>query len=133
MQETIEIKDSSEARLFLGERDASLRLLREALAIDVVARDSFIRISGEPDKVEVAAGLVSNVLKELRAYSPMVSLGSYIIVQDTGIGKPAKPWFPWASHAVEEFMRNNDRFEIDRSRQRYIVTNNPDGYLKRVR
>ena len=66
MQETIEIKDSGEARLFLGERDASLRLLREALAIDVVARDSFIRISGEPDKVEVAAGLVSNVLKELR-------------------------------------------------------------------
>jgi cephalosporin hydroxylase len=74
-----------------------------------------------------------HVLKELRAYSPMVSVGSYIIVQDTGIGRPAKPWFPWASHAVEEFMRNNDRFEIDRSRQRYIVTSNPDGFLKRVR
>ncbi len=75
-----------------------------------------------------------HVLAELRLYAPLVSPGSYLIVQDTGLWRPVEnPDRPWASHAVKEFLAENDAFEIDASRERYMITNNPDGYLRRIR
>lgn len=56
-----------------------------------------------------------------------------MIVQDTGFGEAARPGLQWASAAVELFMNMNSRFEIDRSRERFVMTNNPQGFLKRIR
>ena len=67
------------------------------------------------------------VAKELAAYAPLVSLGSYVIVQDTGIGEK------WPLAAIRDFMIGNSEFEIDRSRERLILTNSRSGYLKRVK
>ena len=76
-----------------------------------------------------------HVLDELRAYWEIVPIGSYIVVQDSVIGgHPIAPWRgpgPW--EAVEDFMKENDHFEIDKSRERFLLTNNPNGFLKRVR
>lgn len=75
-----------------------------------------------------------HVLAELRLYAPLVSRGSYLIVQDTGLWRPAEnPDKPWASDAVKEFLAENDTFAIDKTRERFMITNNPDGYLLRVR
>lgn len=72
-----------------------------------------------------------HVLAELRAYSPLVSPGSYAIVQDTGIWQPfSDP--TWASQGVREFLDTSEEFEADRGRERFLVTNNPSGYLKHV-
>jgi cephalosporin hydroxylase len=72
-----------------------------------------------------------HVLEELRAYWDLVPVGSYIIVQDSAInGQRAGPG-PW--EAVEAFMAENDHFEIDKSRERFLLTDNPNGFLKRVR
>jgi len=73
-----------------------------------------------------------HVQAELELYSPIVNRGSYIIVQDTGIWKPAPMKF-WGSEGVRRFLAENDAFVIDRKRERFIITNNPHGYLKRVR
>jgi len=35
--------------------------------------------------------------------------------------------------ATREFLRGNKEFVVDASRERYILTNNPEGYLKRIR
>ncbi len=67
MEETIHLTDSGEAKLFFGERDNNLRLLRDALSVNIVARDTFIKISGEEADVKVAGGIVSSVLSELRS------------------------------------------------------------------
>jgi cephalosporin hydroxylase len=65
-----------------------------------------------------------HVAAELEAYAPMVSLGSYLIVQDTLEG-PAE--------AIHEFLARNESFVIDRARERYPDTNSGSGYLRRVK
>lgn len=68
-----------------------------------------------------------HVLKEIKAYWPIIAKDSYLIVEDT--------WFRPGSggpyDAVEEFLKENDKFKIDKSKHRYITTNNPNGFLKR--
>lgn len=76
-----------------------------------------------------------HVLRELAAYAPLVSVGSYLIVQDTNLnGHPVDPAFgPGPMEALEEFLAGNPGFEPDRSRERLLFTMHPGGYLKRVR
>jgi len=76
-----------------------------------------------------------HVLKEMNLYSKFVTPGSYPIVQDTNInGHPVYPAFgPGPMEAVEEFLKNNREFEIDRSREKYMLTAYPSGFLKKIR
>lgn len=77
----------------------------------------------------------AHVADELRAYAPMVPVGSYLIVEDTNInGHPAAPTYgpgPW--EAVQEFLADDPGFEVDERCERYFLTQNPSGYLRRVR
>lgn len=75
-----------------------------------------------------------HVLAELRAYAPMVPLGSYLIVEDTNVnGHPAAPDHgPGPFEAVQEFLAGDPGFEPDRRCERYFLTQNPSGYLRRV-
>jgi cephalosporin hydroxylase len=67
-----------------------------------------------------------HVLKELELYSPLVSVGSYIIVHDTN--RRGKGPF----EAVREFLAKYKNFEIDRSKEKFFLTYSPSGYLKRI-
>ncbi len=73
-----------------------------------------------------------HVLAELDAYSPMVPVGSYLIVQDTG-GVLIQDPNPGPAQALEAFLAKDHRFEPDRNRERMLLTMHPKGYLKRVR
>lgn len=75
-----------------------------------------------------------HVLQELRLLSPYVSLGSYLIVEDTNInGHPAFPSFGEGPlEAVQEFLKTDTRFIVDESCEKFLMTFNPQGYLKRV-
>ena len=75
----------------------------------------------------------THVLNELCAYSPLVSMESYLIVEDTNAnGHPVLPQFgPGPKEAVEEFLTVNSNFVIDRSREKHFLTFNPCGYLRR--
>ncbi|MGA2532368.1 MAG: CmcI family methyltransferase [Candidatus Aminicenantales bacterium] len=75
-----------------------------------------------------------HVLAEMRAYAPLVTAGSYMIVQD-GIlsGHPVKDEMtggPW--EAIDEFLAGSDEFQVDRRRERLMFTYCPRGYLKRI-
>jgi cephalosporin hydroxylase len=82
-----------------------------------------------------------HVLQELKLYSPLVSVGSYIVVFDTAIELVApleknRPWGkgnnPWT--AAQEFMKGNTEFIVDREVEaRAGVTAAPGGWLRRVR
>jgi len=76
-----------------------------------------------------------HVLKEINLYSQFVTPGSYLIVQDTNInGHPVYPAFgPGPMEAVEEFLKNNRDYEVDRSREKFLLTAYPSGFLKRIR
>ncbi len=74
-----------------------------------------------------------HVLAELRAYAPMVSEGGYLIVEDTNLnGHPILPGIgPRAMEAVQEFVAEDERVEIDRDCEKFFLTFNPGGYLRR--
>jgi cephalosporin hydroxylase len=83
-----------------------------------------------------------HVLAELRAYAPLVTVGSYCAVFDTVVeDMPAelsnnRPWGPGNNPktAVWEFLKSHPEFEIDRDiHTKLLITVAPDGYLKRVR
>ena len=83
-----------------------------------------------------------HVLAELRAYAPMVTLGSYCVVFDTlveDLTEEAIGDRPWSKgnnpmSAVRAYLQENGDFEIDAERHGKLqVTVAPEGYLKRVR
>ena len=75
-----------------------------------------------------------HVLAELHAYSPLVTPGSYLVVEDTNVnGHPILPSFgPGPHEAVEAFLAGGAPFVRDREREKFFFTFNPGGYLKRV-
>jgi len=74
-----------------------------------------------------------HVYEEMIAYSPLVQIGDYLIVEDTNVnGHPAYPDFgPGPMEAVDRFLSDNDEFVIDRRCERFLMTLNPSGYLRR--
>ena len=81
----------------------------------------------------------NHVLKELRAYSPLVSKGSYLVVFDTVIQNIPEEYTknrPWGLNnnpktAVNEFLKSTDRFKIDKKiEKKLLFTAAPSGYLK---
>ncbi|MFZ7110515.1 MAG: CmcI family methyltransferase [Desulfatiglandales bacterium] len=81
----------------------------------------------------------AQVLEDLENYSGLVGVGSYFIVEDgivdlfhgeDGLGFREEDPGPLA--AVEAFLRGHPEFEVDESRERYILTYNPKGFLKRI-
>ncbi len=83
-----------------------------------------------------------HVLRELELYSPLVKEGSYLVVFDTIIGEMPedfsreRPWGPDDNPltAAREFLRKNDRFEVDREfDHKLLITVAPSGYLRCVK
>jgi cephalosporin hydroxylase len=75
-----------------------------------------------------------HVLEELRLYSSLVTPGCYLVVED-GIlgGRPVRPEAaPGPSDALDAWLAENPPFEPDRWRERFMLTQNPRGYLRRI-
>lgn len=84
----------------------------------------------------------AHVLRELELYSPLVTVGSYLIVFDTVIEDMPEEFFPdrpWGKGnnpktALQEFLTQSDRFIIDEEIcDKLLITAAPDGYLKCVK
>jgi cephalosporin hydroxylase len=75
-----------------------------------------------------------HVLAELRAYAPLVTPGSYLVVEDTNVnGHPVFEAFgPGPMEAVQDFLKERDDFEVDRSREKLLFTFNPGGWLRKL-
>lgn len=75
-----------------------------------------------------------HVIQELNIYSKLVTKGSYIIVEDSNInGHPV--YFnhgPGPMEAIKEFLEKNNNFIIDKTREKFLLTFNPNGYLKKI-
>lgn len=77
-----------------------------------------------------------HVLADLRAYARYVSLGSYLIVEDTvidlfrsgdGLGNVNGPL-----KAVEQFVDEDAGFKVDIEQEFFLLTFDPQGFLKRI-
>ncbi|GAB2670071.1 cephalosporin hydroxylase family protein [Arenimonas aestuarii] len=83
-----------------------------------------------------------HVLAELRAYAPLVSVGSYCVVFDTVVEHlpaglyPDRPWDVGNNPktAVNAYLAENADFEVDDDREaQLLITVAPGGYLRRAR
>lgn len=76
----------------------------------------------------------AHVAREIELFAPLVSVGSYLIVEDSNInGHPVYPSFgPGPYEAISDFLRGHPSFVPDRSREKFLVSWNPHGYLRRT-
>lgn len=77
----------------------------------------------------------AHVAAELDLYAPLVTPGCYLIVEDTNLnGRPVAPDFgPGPAEAVADFLARTSAFVVDTSREKFMLTFNPGGYLRRDR
>lgn len=75
----------------------------------------------------------AHVIEELRTYSPLVSVGCYFIVEDGICDVMGWQPVPGPQAACSEILRESPNFINDkRLREKYLITYNFDGYLKRI-
>ena len=82
--------------------------------------------------IEDSSHTYENTLQVLRTYSALLHPDDYFIVED-GIchhGLEVGP-NPGPYEAIEAFVLQDKRFEIDREREGFLLTWNPKGYLRR--
>ena len=76
-----------------------------------------------------------HVLDEMEFFQQFVPKDWYMIVEDTHLG--GNPilhnWGDGPMDSVKEFVKRYDTFEIDRSKEKFMLTFNPKGYLRRIR
>jgi len=82
----------------------------------------------------------AHVGKELQLYQQFVKPGGYVVVFDTNTSRLAelgtcdKEYINnGPKEAVEEFLAQNDNFEIDKTYNKLYVSYSPDGYLRRIK
>jgi cephalosporin hydroxylase len=75
-----------------------------------------------------------HVLEELRTYADLVSPNCYLVVEDSWFGgRPVREdAIPGPSEALDAWLAEDQPFELDRWRERYLLTQNPRGYLRRI-
>jgi len=81
-----------------------------------------------------------HVLKELELYQDFVGVGYYMVVFDTISSRLAKQGVAkdiyidnGPSEAVTEFLKTNDKFQIDKEFNKLYASHSQDGYLKRIK
>jgi cephalosporin hydroxylase len=83
--------------------------------------------------IEDSSHTYDNTLNVLRTYSKLIRPGDYFIVEDGichhGLSVGPKPG-PY--EAIETFVNENADFEVDRSKESFLITWNPKGYLRRT-
>jgi len=82
--------------------------------------------------IEDSSHTYENTLAVLESYAPICKSGDYFVVEDTNCnyGPKIYPEFdPYA--AVEKFLFSHEEFERDVSRESFVLTWNPGGFLKR--
>lgn len=96
------------------------------------------RIVGpDPRALVVLGGCVARdaTQRAFDAYAPLVPIGSYVVVTDTVVnGNPVWPGFgPGPGEAVKQILARHGEFFADPEPERFALTFNPGGFLKRTR
>ena len=109
-------------------------LLGSSTSKEIVSKvESLIKNDDEVLVILDSLHTKQHVLEELKIYSKFVKKGGYIIVEDTHLnGYPISPFFgPGPMEAVQEFVELNKNFKIDKTKEKFLMTWNPNGYLKK--
>jgi cephalosporin hydroxylase len=94
-------------------------------------------VGPEPDGLVLLGGCRrrQDTEAEFEAYHGFVRPGSHVVVTDTAVnGNPVWPGFgPGPFEAVKAILAKHGEFAMDYEPERYSLTFNPGGFLKRFR
>jgi cephalosporin hydroxylase len=84
--------------------------------------------------VFVGLGAVLRVVGAFELYAPLVPVGSYVVIENTVVnGRPVAPSFgPGPFEAAVHLLGQHREFVADPTFERYTLTFNRGGYLKRL-
>jgi cephalosporin hydroxylase len=116
----------SHPRIKLFEGSSTDPLITEEIARICAGRRTMVVLDSDHS--------MNHVLKELEIYSPLVTAGCYLIVEDTNVnGHPVfKSFGPGPMEASKEFLKTHPQWKIDSNCERLLLTFNPEGYLLRI-
>jgi cephalosporin hydroxylase len=108
------------------------------IEVDAMKHFDAVKATIKPEEtvmvIEDSSHYQEHTYTMLKQYGQLVKVGDYFIVEDTlvwhGLDEGPKPG-PW--EGVEKFLKESDDFVSDRSREGFILTWNPRGFLKRVK
>lgn len=105
----------------------------EAEDPEVIARVA-AQIGEDPALVLLGLGPLRRVTAAFEAYAPFVPVGGYVVVENTVVnGRPVASSFgPGPHEAVSALLRRRPEFVPDVAFERYTVTFNKNGYLRRT-
>ena len=105
----------------------------DSVAPETVATVEESRAGGRTMVMTDSNHAANHVLAELELYAPMVAPGCYFIVEDGIVDVMAwQQYTPGPLVAVQKFLCANNQFVIDESREKFILTYAPSGFLKRL-
>jgi cephalosporin hydroxylase len=108
-------------------------IVGDAVAPETIKQVERLRREKRGMVVEDSDHKYHTTLAILQAYEKYVALNHYFVVEDTIVEFLDLPPFPGPLRAVKEFMESHkDAFVIDRTREKYIFTHNPMGFLLRI-
>lgn len=127
----VELPEHERIRYFEGMSSTDLRVLEEVRTIAAGKKTMVVLDSYHS---------APHVLKELKLYGPLVTKGQYLIVEDTNpdsYGPNTDGFYDGSegtpADALKQWQPSNNGFEVDKRRERFGFSQNPGGYLKRVR
>ena len=140
----IDIRAHNRAEIDQHPMRKRIDLLQGSSIADDIVRQVHAQAAGKSPVIVVLDSnhTHAHVLLELLSYSPLVQKGSYLVVFDTIVEDLPDHFFdnrPWGrgdnpKTAVWEFLKQNDRFEIDRDIEHKLqLTVAPDGWLRCVK
>jgi len=78
-----------------------------------------------------------NVLKELELYHGFVTKDSYLVVEDSNLnGHPVYSGFGQGlgpMEALEEFLPKHPEYAVDKTKEKFLMSFNPNGYMKKIK
>jgi cephalosporin hydroxylase/GT2 family glycosyltransferase len=89
-----------------------------------------------PDALVILGlGAIERVIAAFDRYAPLVPVGGFVVVENTVVnGRPARAGFaPGPYEAVEAILGRSGDFVPDPAGERYTLTFNRNGYLRRVK
>ncbi len=78
----------------------------------------------------------AHVLQEMDLYGPLVTAGSYMLVQDgvMDVLEMLRGPGPGPLVAIQQFLQVHSEFEVDQERcERFLISHHPSGWLRRRR
>ena len=134
---TIDIEDNTAAASESGLWQRYVEFVHSSSTDQETVKSIAERVEGKTVMVMLDSDhSADHVLQELHMYGPLVSPGSYLIVEDTHLdGVPVAPQFgPGPMTALIEYLETDGAglYEQDLTRDSYVLTQNPGGWLRRM-